>query len=99
MDLNAEDVFDFTVVPTSLVVVSGGSLSLATINSDLAAAVDAALAVNGAVLFDPNAGDLNVAGHMFLVVDANGDGIYKPNQDYVVELVNSTGTLTLDDFI
>jgi Ca2+-binding RTX toxin-like protein len=99
MDLTAEDVFDFTVVPTSIVFVGSGALNLATINTDLAAAVDAALAVNGAVLFDPNAGDMNVAGHLFVVVDANGDGVYRPNQDYLVQLNNSTGFLTLDDFI
>jgi hypothetical protein len=33
------------------------------------------------------------------VVDGNGDGVYTPNQDYVVQLVNFTGTLTLTDFI
>jgi Ca2+-binding RTX toxin-like protein len=99
MDLTAEDVFDFTVVPTSLAYVAIGALSLATINGDLATAVNAALAVNGAVLFDPNSGDLNVAGHLFIVVDGNGDGVYTPNQDYVVQLVNSTGFLSLDDFI
>ena len=99
MDLTGEDRLDFTVVPTSLAYVGGGALSLATINANLAAAVNGALAVNGAVLFDPSSGDLNVAGHLFLVVDANGDGSYVANQDYVVELVNTAGTLTLDDFI
>jgi Ca2+-binding RTX toxin-like protein len=99
LDLTNEDRLDFTVVPTALAFVGGGALNLATINADLAAAVDGALAVNGAVLFDPTSGDMNVSGHLFVVVDANGDGIYKPNQDYVVQLVNSTGFLTLDDFI
>jgi Ca2+-binding RTX toxin-like protein len=99
MDLNNEDRFDFTVVPTSIALVNTGTLSLATINANLATAVNAALAVNGAVLFDPTAGDLNVAGHAFLIVDANGDGSYTANADYVVQLANFTGTLTLDDFI
>jgi Ca2+-binding RTX toxin-like protein len=99
MDLTAEDVFDFTVIPTSIATVNAGTLNLATINADLATAVNAALAINGAVLFDPTAGDLNVAGHSFLVVDANGDGSYTAGQDYVVQLINPTGTLTLDDFI
>ena len=99
MDLNAEDVFDFTVIPGAIGYVGGGTLNLATINADLATALNATLAVNGAVLFDPNAGDLNLAGHLYLVVDGNGDGVYTPSQDYVVQLVNATGTLTLDDFI
>jgi Ca2+-binding RTX toxin-like protein len=98
MDLNNEDRFDFPAIPTSLAFVNTGTLNLATINANLATAVDAALAANGAVLFDPTAGDLDVSGHSFLVVDANGDGVYRPNQDYVVQLVNFTGTLTLDDF-
>ena len=100
MDLAAEDVFDFSIVPTSIgAQVNSGALNLASINADLAAAVNSSLAANGAVIFDPSSGDLNVAGHVFLVVDGNGDGVYSSSQDYVVELLNSTGTLTLDDFI
>jgi Ca2+-binding RTX toxin-like protein len=99
MDLTSEDRFDFTVVLTSIAGVSVGDLSLATFDTGLATAVDAALAVNGAVLFDPSGGDLNLAGHSFLIVDANGDGNYTPNQDYVVQLINPTGSLTIDDFI
>jgi Ca2+-binding RTX toxin-like protein len=99
MDLNGEDRLDFPVVPTSLGVVTGGALNLATINADLAAAVNEALSAGGAVVFDPGEGNLNVAGHVFVVVDANGDGVYRPNQDYVVQLVNASGALTLDDFI
>jgi hypothetical protein len=100
MDLDGEDVFDFTVVPGIVdATITTGSLSLATINADIAAAVNAGLSVNGAILFDPDAGDLNVDGHIFLIVDANGDGIYRPNQDYVVQMINPTGTLTIDDFM
>jgi hypothetical protein len=40
-----------------------------------------------------------VNGHLYVVVDANGDGSYTANQDYVVQIINSTGFLTLDDFI
>jgi Ca2+-binding RTX toxin-like protein len=99
LDLNGEDKLDFTVTPGSIGFVNTGTLNLATINANLASAVNAALAVNGAVLFNPSGGDLDVAGHSFLVVDANGDGSYTANQDYVVQLINPTGTLTLDDFI
>jgi Ca2+-binding RTX toxin-like protein len=100
MDLNGEDVFDFTVVPTNInAQVNAGALSLATLNANIASAVNAALSANGAVLFDPSSGDLNIAGHVYLVVDANGDGSYTPNADYLVQLINPTGTLTLDDFI
>jgi hypothetical protein len=50
------------------------------------------------VLFDPSSGDLNLAGHVFLVVDANGDGSYTAGQDYVVQMVNTAGAFSLDDF-
>ena len=99
LDLNGEDRLDFTVVPTMLVSVGSGMLNLSSINADLAAAVDTALAPGGAVVFDPSAGDLNVAGHIFVVVDRNGDGVYKPSQDYVVQLIDVAGALSLDDFI
>ena len=100
MDLNGEDKFDFPAIPASPPVsVGAGVLNAATFNADLALAVNAALNPNGAVLFDPTGGDQNVAGHSYLVVDANGDGSYTSGADYVVELVNFTGTLTIDDFM
>jgi Ca2+-binding RTX toxin-like protein len=99
MDINGEDVFDFPAIPIAIVSVAVGVLNAATFNPNLAAAVNAALAPNGAVIFDPSAGDQDIAGHSYLVVDADGNGTYSSGIDYVVELVNPTGTLTLDDFI
>jgi Ca2+-binding RTX toxin-like protein len=99
IDLNAEDKFDFSATISALAQTSSGSLNAATFDADLAAAVNAALEVNGAVLFDPSGGDLNIAGHFYLVVDGNADGIYTQGQDYVVQMINPTGTLTTDDFI
>ena len=100
LDLNGEDKLDFTVTPLSIgAQVNAGALSLATINSDLATAVNANLTANGAVLFDPSSGDLNLANTVFLVVDGNGDGVYTANLDYVVQLNSHTGTLTIDDFM
>jgi subtilisin family serine protease len=99
MDLNADDRFDFTVVPGSIgVQVNTGTLSTASFDANIAAAVNAGLAVNGAILFDPSAGDLNIAGHRYLIVDVDGNGSYTAGADYIVQLVNATGTLTLDDF-
>jgi hypothetical protein len=49
--------------------------------SNLVNAVTAAnLAANHAVLFKPNGG--NLAGHIFLVVDANGTGGYQSSADF-----------------
>ena len=98
-----DDVFDFTVQPTVISAqVNTGSLSTATFDADLAAAVNNSFGSGNAieaVLFDPSGGNLNVAGQMYLVVDANNDGNYVAGQDYVVQLTSVTGTLTLDDFI
>ncbi|MFN3387611.1 MAG: calcium-binding protein, partial [Allosphingosinicella sp.] len=70
---------------------ASGTLSAASFNADLAAAADAALQGNGALLFTANAG--NYAGRAFLVVDGNGDGAYTAGQDYVLELVNPAAPL------
>jgi Ca2+-binding RTX toxin-like protein len=99
--LTAEDKFDFHVLPTSVQAnVLIGTLSEASFDADLAAAIGATqLLAGGALIFDPNAGDLNVAGQTFLIVDANGVAGYQAGEDYVVQLSSSSGTLSLDDFI
>ena len=101
MDLNGEDRFDFPAIPTLIrAQVSTGTLSAASFDADLSAAIGAAqLGAGQAVLFDLPAGNLNVAGRIYLIVDANGIAGYQAGQDYVIELANHTGTLTLDDFI
>ena len=50
-------------------------------------------------LFTPGSGDL--AGRHFLVVDANGDGAYQANSDFVFELLEPVGALppTPDFFV
>ena len=100
LDLNGEDRIDLASIPTSVQSnVTVGNLSTATFDADLAAAIGAGqLSANGAVLFDPNGGDLNVAGHLFLVIDANGVAGYQAGADYVVEVVNMNGALDLTDF-
>ena len=99
MDLNGEDKFDFPALPSGLAITATGVLNAATFNANLAAAVNAALTPNGAVWFDPSGGDQNIAGHSYLVVDTDGNGSYSSGIDYVVQLVNPTGTLTPDDFM
>ncbi|MCC6919352.1 MAG: calcium-binding protein [Alphaproteobacteria bacterium] len=100
MDLNA-DKFDLPAIPTAIAAqINVGNLSSATFNADLAAAVNAGtLAAGRAVLFDPSGGNLNVAGHVYLIVDANGVAGYQANADFVIELQNHTGTLQTTDFI
>jgi Ca2+-binding RTX toxin-like protein len=86
--------FDFRVDKIDLhTAVSGwtgnlqtGTLSIETFNQDLAAAVDALLQANSAVLYRPDHGDYS--GRAFLVVDADGDGNYSAGSDYVFEIVD-----------
>jgi trimeric autotransporter adhesin len=67
--------------------VTSGQLSHSSFDADLAAALDAALGPNQAILFDPTSGDY--AGRHFLLVDADGDGAYTAGADYVFELGNA----------
>jgi hypothetical protein len=63
-----------------------GSLSAASFDADIAAAVDGMLEPNSAVIFNPNAGGF--AGRNFAIIDANGDGLYQAGTDFVIEVVN-----------
>ena len=100
MDLNGEDRFDFPSVPSGLRATVSGTLNTTSFEANLAAAVGAAQLGSGqAVLFDPSSGNLNFANHLYLIVDANGVAGYQAGADYVVQLFNAIGTLTLDDFI
>jgi hypothetical protein len=67
--------------------VQGGTLSGASFNADLGAAL-AGLGAGHAVLYAPDAGDL--AGTVFLVVDANGIAGYQEGEDYVFALAGGT---------
>lgn len=60
--------------------IEGGTLSAASLDDDLAAALGG-LGANRAVWFAPDAGDL--AGTIFLVVDANGEAGYQAGEDYL----------------
>ena len=79
--------------------ISGGTLRAANFNADIEAAVGRHnLAVGDAVLFAPDAG--NLAGHTFLIVDANGIAGYQGGHDYVFELSGAVhlGQLSADNF-
>ena len=77
--------------------VTEGALSAAAFNQGLAAAA-AALGAGEALLFTPDAGDL--AGNVFLIVDANGKAGYQAGEDYVFALAGTAPLepLTLDIF-
>jgi len=76
-----------------------GVLTEAHFDGNLANALDAAhLAAGHAVLFTPDSGGL--AGHTFLVVDANGMAGYQAGEDFVFQLEGATnlGNLDMSDF-
>ncbi|HEY0111669.1 MAG TPA: bluetail domain-containing putative surface protein, partial [Allosphingosinicella sp.] len=75
-----------------------GSLSTASFDSDLEAAMNGTLDASEAVLFTANSGDL--AGRLFLVVDENGTAGYQAGEDYVIELANTPVPMQpVSDFI
>ena len=85
----AEDRIDLPGGVSSLASDNSGTLSEASFDADLASAVDASLAANGAVLFTASSGD--DAGETFLVVDADGNGSYQANLDFVMQMLSPVG--------
>lgn len=67
--------------------IESGTLSTASFNADLGAALSH-LGVGYAAFYAPDAGDL--AGNVFLVVDANGVAGYQAGEDYVFALPATT---------
>ena len=63
-----------------------GSLSTASFDSNLATAMSGVLGANEAALFTATSGTL--AGHVFAIVDGNGQAGYQAGQDFVFDLVN-----------
>jgi hypothetical protein len=101
-DFMAMDKFDLPGPVTGVAPPVGvGSLSKATFDGDMAAAVGPALMpMFHAVIFTPSMGGL--AGKTFLVVDGNGVAGYQlGGMDYVMELKApaSLGALDMTDFM
>ena len=97
--VSGTDRFDFNFTVTGVdATVGAGTLSTASFDANLAAAIGAGqLAANHAVLFQANAGTLS--GLTFLVVDANGVAGYQAGADYVIQLVTPPASLVTGDFI
>jgi hypothetical protein len=97
----AADTFNLESAITSIdATIAAGTLSKSSFDADLAAAADAAhLAVNHAVLFTPDVG--NLAGKTILVVDLNGAAGYQAGGDLVLRLENAVNlaSLGVEDFI
>lgn len=97
--VSGSDRFDLAHTVTGIAAsVTTGSLSTASFNTDLAAAIGAGqLGVGQAVLFTASSGTR--AGQTFVVVDANGIAGYQSDSDYVIQLSNPPASLTVADFI
>jgi hypothetical protein len=72
-------------------VVSQGSLSAGSFDSDLVAAMNNVLGVGQAALFTASAGGF--AGRTFAIIDANGQAGYQAGLDFVIELSNPTAPI------
>jgi Peptidase M10 serralysin C terminal len=73
------------------------SISAASFDGDMAAAVSGLLDAHTAVYVKAHGGTLN--GETFLVIDQNGVAGYQSGSDLVIHLNAATGTLTAADFI
>jgi Ca2+-binding RTX toxin-like protein len=95
------DAFDLDVTVTGISTeVTSGRLSTASFDANLASAIGSGqLAAGHAVLFTPTTG--NLAGHTFLIVDANGVAGYQAGQDYVFDVTGAAhlNLLATSDFI
>lgn len=84
----AQDKIDLPVTVSGFdAAIQAGSLSAGSFNADLGAALSG-LGAGHAVVYAPDAGDL--AGKIFLVVDANGVAGYQAGEDYVFALPATT---------
>ncbi len=96
----AKDIFNVSTVGAVTGVdamVTGGALSTATFDSDLATDVGSGqLAADHAVEFKANSGTLS--GHTFLIIDENGVAGYQAGADLVIQLTTPTGTMTTANF-
>jgi hypothetical protein len=95
-----EDRFDLVGLVTGFdLAVAGAALSAATFDAGLTAALAGKLQAHHAILFKPIAGDL--AGHRFLIVDADGAAGYVSGADYIFDITGAANlaSLGLSDFI
>ncbi|HZZ12463.1 MAG TPA: bluetail domain-containing putative surface protein [Paraburkholderia sp.] len=91
--------FNFAVTGVDVAVHTGALDSGANFDAELAADIGAGqLGSHHAVLFTATSGSL--AGHTFLIVDANGTAGYQAGQDYVIDVTGGQhlGTLSTADF-
>ena len=88
-DFNAAaDKIDLDVMVSGFdAAIQSGALSAGSFNADLGAALSG-LSAGRAAFYTPDSGDL--AGSIFLVVDANGIAGYQEGEDYVFALPSTT---------
>ena len=97
--------FDFGV--TAVQPTLNAAIDAATFDSDLQTSYAAFLAAMGRTVNSPsvptatviNATGGDLAGHSFLLVDANGLTGYNPGSDYVIDITGYSGTVTVSTFI
>jgi hypothetical protein len=97
-DLNADvDKIDLPGAVAAFIGTVNASVSTASFDADVAAAVNGAIAANQACLLHANAGTLS--GRDLLIIDGNGSGDYEAGSDFVIDVTGFTGTITVGLFI
>ncbi|MBV9989990.1 MAG: hypothetical protein JOZ72_01740 [Alphaproteobacteria bacterium] len=89
------DTFDFTTTVTQVYSASGSLDSGSSFDNELFGLN--IMHANGATELTVTGGTL--AGHVFLVVDGDGNATYNAGSDYVIDITGHTGTITTGDFI
>jgi serralysin len=82
---DSNDKIDLPFAVTGFAAPASGALSTATFDAQLGAAF-AGLTSHQAGMFTATSGDL--AGHTFLIIDADGNPGYQAGSDYVIEIVS-----------
>ncbi|HEX4296124.1 MAG TPA: calcium-binding protein [Rhizomicrobium sp.] len=92
---SGSDSFDLPVSVSQVYAASGSLDSGANFDGELAG-LDI-VHVHGATVLTVTGGTLN--GHVFLVVDGDGNATYDAGSDYVFDITGHTGTIATGDFI
>ncbi len=90
------DRLDVTTGVTTLNSASG-AVDDSDFDGTLGTAIGGSLVANGAVLVTASGSDLS--GHVYVVVDGDGNATYNAGADYVIEITGYSGTLAVGNFI
>lgn len=86
------DVFDLDVAVSGVDAARGGEINSGTFDANLGTVIDGGMGSNHAIVVNATSG--NLSGHVYLVVDADGNGVYDTG-DYVFDVTGSSNLASL----